>query len=261
MERPTAAQMKDWKRLTLAKHRREDGAFLAEGEKVVGELLKSGWEVRSVLVCPELAGRRQAAVDIPAGIPALQLTRAEWGALSQDKSPEGVMAVASWPREPVGSGSFPGGLEDGHGPVLLLYQVNNPGNLGTLIRTAHWFGFTTVVLSKNSCDAANPKAVRASMGSLFHLRVLEDVDLDNFISGMDDHFTIVGSDVRDGIAPHPCDRNTALLLGSESHGLPAELLAVADERWKIPGAGGGESLSLPQAGAIMMYECVRRTTP
>lgn len=261
MERPTVAQMKVWKRLTLAKYRREDGAFLAEGEKVVGELLKSGWQVRAVLVCPEIAEWRQVTWDIPVGIPVLQLTKAEWGALSQDKSPEGVMAVASWPLEPADSETTAIGPEDVHGPVLLLYQVNNPGNLGALIRTAHWFGFKTVVLSKNSCDAANPKAVRASMGSLFHLRVVENADLADFISDMDGRFTIVGSDVRDGIAPHPCGQNTALLLGSESHGLPVELLDMADEKWKIPGVGGGESLSLPQAGAIMMYECVRRNTP
>jgi tRNA G18 (ribose-2'-O)-methylase SpoU len=95
------------------------------------------------------------------------------------------------------------------------------------------------------------------MGTIFHLRVIEGVDLEEVIADMAGRFPIIGSDVHAGLAPHPCNRATALLLGSESHGLPDSLLALTNETWKIPGAGGGESLSLPQAGAIMMYECVR----
>jgi TrmH family RNA methyltransferase len=254
MERPTAAQLKGWKRLTLAKNRREDGAFLAEGEKVVEELLKSGSPVKAILVCPEIVAWNQC-VD---GAPVFALSQKEWGGLSQDKSPEGVMAVVPWPPQSPLSADV---LQDGAGPVLLLYQVNNPSNLGALIRTAHWFGFSAVVLSRNSCEAVNPKAVRASMGSIFHMRIIEDIDFEGLISGMADRFTVIGSDVRDGIAPHPCGSNTALLLGSESHGLPDQLLDLTDEKWKIPGAGGGESLSLPQAGAIMMYECARGSLP
>jgi RNA methyltransferase, TrmH family len=145
------------------------------------------------------------------------------------------------------------------GPLLLLHQVNNPNNLGALLRTAHWFGFRTVLLSEGSCEATNPKVIRTSMGSLFHLTVIGDLVFDDILAEIRGRFRIVGSEVREGVAPHPCGPATALLLGSESHGLPEELLAETDERWRIPGAGGAESLSLPQAAAIMMYECVRKT--
>ncbi len=255
MEIPTSSQLKGWKRLTLEKYRREEGAFLAEGEKVVGELLKSGRPVKAILICPEMLDWKQNLE----GVPIFQLTRREWGAFSQDKSPEGVMAVVPWPVE-YSTDKIPAktaGISVDAGPALLLYQVNNPNNLGALIRTAHWFGFGTVALSKNSCEAVNPKAVRASMGSIFHLRIMEGIDFEELLPGLAGRFAIIGSDVRDGQAPHPCGTDTALLLGSESHGLPEELLALTKEKWKIPGAGGGESLSLPQAGAIMMYACVR----
>lgn len=255
MEKPTSMQLKRWKRLTLEKYRREEGAFLVEGEKVVGELLKSGWPARAILICPEMTKWKQDTEEVP----VFQLTKRQWGALSQDKSPEGVMAVASRP-----DGSIAGGMSAEAvassldiGPLLLLYQAANPNNIGALIRTAHWFGFGAVVLSRNSCEAVNPKAVRASMGGIFHIRMIENVDFERFLPAIAGRFAIVGSDVRTGTSPHPCGRNTALLLGSESHGLPEELLALTKEKWKIPGAGGGESLSLPQAGAIMMYACVR----
>jgi TrmH family RNA methyltransferase len=145
------------------------------------------------------------------------------------------------------------------GPLLLLYQVNNPNNLGALLRTAHWFGFRTILIGEGSCETTNPKVVRTSMGSLFHLTVMENLHFDSILSEIRGRFRVVGSEVREGVAPHPCGPATALLMGSESHGLPEELLAQTDERWRIPGGGGAESLSLPQAAAIMMYECVRET--
>jgi TrmH family RNA methyltransferase len=145
--------------------------------------------------------------------------------------------------------------------LLLLYRVNNPNNLGALLRTADWFGFRTVLLSAGSVEAMNPKVVRTSMGSLFHLTVVEAVDFERFLPKLRGRFHVVGSDVRKGGPPHPCAVKTALLMGSESHGLPASLLAMIDEWWRIPGGGAAESLSLPQAAAIMMYACLQGVGP
>jgi TrmH family RNA methyltransferase len=254
--KPSGSQLKQWKKLSMAKYRRREGLFLAEGGKVVAELLGSGRPVETLLVSEESAGRWQTLlVGAPAGVSVYRLTAGEWEALSQDPSPEGVMAVAAvLPAvDPAGP------LATGSGPLLLLYQVNNPNNLGALLRTAHWFGFRTVLVSKGSCELTNPKVIRTSMGSLFHLTVIDDLDFDGILPEVRGRFRIMGSDVRQGVAPHPCGSATALLMGSESQGLPEELLAQTDERWRIPGAGGAESLSLPQAAAIMMYECVRGT--
>jgi len=253
---PSKSQLKQWKKLSMAKYRRREGLFLAEGGKVVAELLGSGRPVETLLVSEESAGRWQALLDgAPAGIGIYRLTAGEWEALSQDPSPEGVMAVAAvLPAvDPAGP------LATGSGPLLLLYQVNNPNNLGALFRTAYWFGFRTVLISKGSCEVTNPKVIRTSMGSLFHLKVMENLDFESILSEIRGRFRVVGSEVREGVAPHPCGPATALLMGSESHGLPEKLLAQTDERWRIPGAGGAESLSLPQAAAILMYECVRKT--
>ena len=253
---PSGAQLKRWEKLTMEKYRRREGLFLAEGEKVVGELLRSGRPAEAILVSKDRAERREEILaGVPAGMPIFRLTDREWTTLSQDPSPEGVMAVAAVPPpvDPAGQ------LAAETGPLLLLHQVNNPNNLGALLRTAHWFGFRTVLISEGSCEATNPKVIRTSMGSLFHLTVIGDLDFDSILAEIREHFRVVGSEVREGVAPHPCGPATALLMGSESHGLPEELLAQTDERWRIPGAGGAESLSLPQAAAIMMYECVRKT--
>ena len=251
--KPQKGQIKQWKKLSMAKYRREEGLFLAEGAKVVAELLKSGRPLDALLISEETAGRWEALLSrVPAGAPIYTLTAVEWNALTQDRAPEGVMAVAAMTTPPGTSG-----LTDGSGPLLLLNQVGNPNNLGALLRTADWFGFGTVLISAGSVEATNPKTVRTSMGSLFHLTVVEEVDFERLIPGLQGSFRIVGGDAREGDSPHPCSERTALLLGSESHGLPESLLALTSERWRIPGGGSAESLSLPQAAAIMMYECMR----
>ena len=258
MTQPHKAQLKRWGKLTVEKYRRREGLFLAEGGKVVGELLRSGRQVEALLVCEENAGRWETLLaGAPVGIGIYRLTAREWASLSQDPSPEGVMAVAAVPP-PV---DLAGRLATETGPLLLLHEVSNPNNLGALLRTAHWFGFRTVILSAGSCEATNPKVVRTSMGSLFHLTVVEAVDFEQILPVLRERFRVVGSEVREGVPPHPCPAATALLLGSESHGLPEGLLALTDERWLIFGGERAESLSLPQAAAIMMYECVKRTAP
>jgi TrmH family RNA methyltransferase len=253
IETPSKSQLKRWGKLTLEKYRRQEGRFLVEGVKVVGELLRSGRPLETLLVSKEKAGRWGALLAaVPAEIGIYGLSNHEWAALSQDAAPEGMMAVAVMPQPPE-----PEFLSNVRGPLLLLYRVNNPNNLGALLRTADWFGFRTVILSNGSVEATNPKVVRTSMGSLFHLTVVEDVDFEQLLPRLRRRFQVVGSEVREGITPHPCTAGTALLMGSESHGLPASLLALTDERWRIPGRGEADSLSLPQAAAVMMYECTR----
>jgi TrmH family RNA methyltransferase len=252
---PSMLQLKRWKKLTMEKYRRRERLFLAEGKRVVGELLRSNRPLEALLVCEGKTDRWEALLSAaPMGVGIYQLSAREWEGVSQDAAPEGVLAVAAMPPP-----LDPSCLPDQHGPLLLLYRVGDPNNLGALLRTADWFGFRTVLLSAGSCEAANPKVVRTSMGSLFHLTVVEEVDFERLLPELRDSFHLVGSEAREGGLPHPCKAGTALLMGSESHGLPASLLALTDERWRIPGGRGVESLSLPQAAAIMMYECTRKT--
>jgi TrmH family RNA methyltransferase len=95
------------------------------------------------------------------------------------------------------------------------------------------------------------------MGTLFHVGMMQDINFAETLPIIKEHFFLVGSHIREGIVPHACKQRTALLLGSETHGLPETLIRLADELWHIPGLGRGDSLSLPQAAAIMMYECTK----
>ena len=251
--RASQSRLKSWAKLSDAKFRRAEGLFLAEGVKVVEELMKSGLEAEALLVLPEkISVWEKILREAKSSVPVYQLTRPEWKKLSQDREPEGVIAVVRIPREP----SFLSFLQSSGGHILILHEINNPGNLGALIRSSCWFGFSGVLLSSNSVDWTNPKVVRSSMGGVFALTILSNIDIPALLPEIRQEYILVGSDPHRGVAPRILKRKAALLLGSESHGLPDCLLGEVAERWRIPGGEGAESLSLPQAGAIMMYKIV-----
>lgn len=248
------AQLKQWARLDDTKFRHMEGIFLAEGVKVVEELFSSSWQAEAILVLPEKRKYwEKIMVKVPPDVSLYELNRAQWQKLSQDKEPEGVMALVAMPPEPSPGDDF----TSAPGNSLILHEINNPGNLGALLRSALWFGFNNIVLSAGSVEYTHPKAVRTSMGSLFHLNFASNINLKKVLPEIKKTCYLIGSNVCDGRSPHFLQKKAALLLGSESHGLPDDLLAITDEQWSIPGNGKGDSLSLPQAAAIMMYECVK----
>ena len=255
LQKPLRSQLKLWGKLNQAKYRRQEGLFLAEGYKVVQGLLSSTWKTGAILIMEKKRAQWEDFLStFPKEIDIYGLSEREWAPLSQDKAPEGIMAVVFLPPHaeidtlPV--------LDANH--ILLLYEINNPNNMGAVMRTARWFGISTIIVSTGSAEFTNPKVVRSSMGSLFHLKVLADIDFIKALPKIKEHYFLVGSHIRKGIVPHACAQKTALLMGSESHGLPKELIRLTDEQWYIPGKGTADSLSLPQATAIMMYECTRR---
>ncbi|MDD5167415.1 MAG: RNA methyltransferase [Syntrophales bacterium] len=245
--RPSKTQLKYWSKLKMAKYRHQEGVFLAEGVKVVQELIRSPRKAETLMVMEDRNNRWESVVEgLPYPIDTYLLAETEWKGISQDKEPEGIMAAVTV-QETLK-------IEDMEGHLLLGCGISNPNNLGALLRTAHWFGIRNVVISRDSVDIAHPKVVRSSMGSVFHLNIVEEADFATLIPKLKMSHLIVGTDAALGVPPHRTARRTALIMGNESHGLPPSIKSLADECWSIPGTGGAESLSLPQAAAIMIYE-------
>jgi RNA methyltransferase, TrmH family len=268
--KPSKAKLARWQKLGMSKYRRREGLFLAEGRKVIEELWKSRWQMEALLGMDGKDDACSLLFEIPPGdndkaaqsdgrnesgktAQRFILSEKEWGKLSQDQAPEGAMAVVKIPAP----GNWQTRLRETPGHVLLVDGINNPNNLGAIMRTAHWFGFAMVFLSTGAVDWTHPKVVRTSMGSLFHLEIFDNLNFLEILPVVRTTHLLIGSDVRDGIPPHGHEERTALLLGSESHGVPNEFLEIFDEQWHIPGAGRAESLSLPQAAAIMMHELTK----
>ena len=143
-----------WKSLKDKKGREEQHAFLVEGPKMVQEALASGLKVKAVLLREDLAGK----FDLPAGIPSFVLPGHVFNSISETKTPQGVAAVLDLETKPAA------------GPRLLaLDGVQDPGNVGTIIRTADAAGFSGILFSRECADLFSPKVLRATMGSVFRL--------------------------------------------------------------------------------------------
>jgi TrmH family RNA methyltransferase len=236
--------------LTTKKGREEAGHVLVEGWKAVDELLASRWRVESVVVDLQRVPPQGVSVLQRCADRAIVLrsgTAADLRAVSDVREDQGIVAVALLPT--FGLSDLPAA-----GDLLVLDGVADPGNVGTLIRTADWFGVSAVVLGAGSASVDSPKVLRSTMGSLFHLHAIEVKDLAGACRALADAgVTLVTAEVDGGTWPRwvPQGR-VALILGSEAHGISPEVRSVASRRVSIPRSGRAESLNVAAAGAILL---------
>jgi len=217
--------------------RNEEGLMVAEGDKLVGELLGTGMEIRFLLVT---AGSKHSLNE-----DAILVGEKEMERLTGLSSPSPSLAVAVQPEK---SGFV---YTDGKF-VLVLDDIRDPGNLGTLIRTAEWFGYENIVCSLQSADLWNPKTIQASMGSVFRMKVVYE-DLESFFEKQSKVPVYVldmdGKPISEcrGIEPG------FLVLGNEAKGVRPELMARAEKKITISGSGKAESLNAAVAGGIALH--------
>jgi len=234
-----------WKSLNSKKGREEQHAFLVESPKMVQEALASGLKVNAVLLREDLAGN----FDLPAGIPAFVLPGHVFNSISETKTPQGVAAVLDLETKPAA------------GPRLLaLDGVQDPGNVGTIIRTADAAGFSGILFSRECADLFSPKVLRATMGSVFRLGFSFPPSLPESLEALKKKGYSVLSSQLDGepffershVAP-----SFVLVIGNEGNGVSDEVKAVATHRLCLPMRGGAESLNAAVAAGIMMYDLTR----
>lgn len=237
-------------RLHHRRHRDRERLFLAEGIRTVRELLDSEYPVQ-LLICTE-RGSSDHAELIEAfrqrGVPCFSVAENDFARLADTTTPQGLLAVVAYPECQIER------VLDSHSWIA-LDGINDPGNAGTIVRTALWFGYSAIALGANSVDRFQPKFVRATMGALFHLRVF-DVALDELLDRVRTTHRIIGATAHNGRAlaqyvppaiPH------VLVIGSEAHGLSPSTEERLDDRVTIEGSGGFDSLNAAVAAGIMMY--------
>jgi len=250
MDRP----LKWYRSLAGVGERQAEGAFLVEGPRAVTQILDTAPEqVLEIVVASGVAA--PGAVRCP----VRTLSPPQFNSIASSKTPQGLMAVVRVPPD-AGSGELPGGAA---GDVLVCETVQDPGNVGALIRSAAAFGFSGVVLSPECADPFGPKAVQASAGTLLSLWIRRTAGFCDMVTALRGQgYRVAAADVR----AKPCDTwagpgPTVLLLGSEASGLSPQLLACADVSFAIPiSTGRVESLNVAAAGAIAMYLLARRRT-
>lgn len=238
-------QVKYIQSLNQKKFRTAEGVFLAEGPKMVAELLASR-NVDPVLLYGTEDWWQQAPVSHLAADKQVEISVQELEKISLLPAPNGVLGIFRQPRF------------QGLGPLqgtwsLVLDGVQDPGNMGTIIRTADWFGINLVVASSDSADVFNPKVVQSTMGSIARVQVLYE-DLPLFLQ---QHASVpVYASTLQGrpvsLLAHPAPG--FLLIGNESKGVRPELLRLAAQQLTIPRIGQAESLNAAVAAGILLSQ-------
>jgi len=251
------ARVKNARRLSRRSVRTERRLFLADGPKAVEGALAAGCVVE--VFATATASQRYPALVAAAAKASLVDDRA-LSSISDSVTPAGIVAVCSFLDVPLESALA--SARRGSSLLAICADVRDPGNAGTLVRTADAMGADAVVLAGNSVDAYNPKTVRASVGSLFHLPLALEPDPVRAVrAAQESGLVVVAADgdgeLALGDATEVLAGPVAWLFGNEAWGLPAELAAAADHRVRIPIRGRAESLNLATAAAICLHESSR----
>lgn len=243
----TAAEIKNLRALKSRSERSRQGLFIAEGDHLTGEALQEGI-AKSLLL---MEGKQEKFVRfLDTELPVYLLPERTFLQVSDTKTPQGIIALCVLPDETL--------LTNLGKRIVALNAVQDPGNVGTIIRSLEAAGFTGLLLDSACADPFSPKAIRASMGSVFRIPVSQAETLETALQGMKDYVTIAAA--LDGEPFYQRDKsldNICLLIGSEGAGLSVPLLKMANLKLKLPMHGQAESLNAAVAASVMMYDFVR----
>jgi TrmH family RNA methyltransferase len=261
IDNPRSPRVRAVAKLAKRSAREDTGLFLVEGPQAVAEALAFHFELVVELYLTRAALDRytdiaQAAVD--GGVDVETVSDHVLETMADTVTPQGVVAVCR--QFPVSVSELVAHGRDGHGSrlVAILDEVRDPGNAGTIIRAADAAGADGVIFTGNSVDAYNPKVVRSTTGSLFHLPIAQGGSLHAALdAARDGGLRVLAADVKGDDLPLLRDRlaePTAWLFGNEAHGLSDETLALADAAVRVPIYGHAESMNLATAASVCLYE-------
>jgi RNA methyltransferase, TrmH family len=245
------------KALQTRAEREKQGVFLCEGEHMVAEALRYAPEnLQTVFVDDvRINSFRKLLEDIPEA-KIIAVSQPALMALSQVKTPQGIAATVTLPGK-----ADPAQMGD---RVVLLENVQDPGNVGTILRTADAAGFHECLLTPGCADPFSPKALRATMGSVFRVPVTRTESASQAAKKLADNGYLVIATTLDGedfFKHGPFPQKVCLIIGNEGAGISPETSAAATKHYRLPMRGGAESLNAAIAAAVFMYEIVNRGSP
>lgn len=246
--------LKRIKGLAQKKNRDKEGVFVAEGVRFVSEIPPE-WEVELFLIAKTF--EKENDIQNFENRAETYLVNDElFSVLSDTENPQGVLAVCKKQK-----GDWEAIWKKDAPFFLLAEELNDPGNLGTVIRTADACGADGIFLSKGSVDVYNPKVLRATMGSVFHVPIVQNVNLEEIAFKLkENNIALYAAHLKGDCYPYhlPLEKGCAFLIGNEARGLSDKAAALCDRWAKIPMPGKAESLNASIAAGVLMYEVVRQ---
>lgn len=246
--------LKEAKKLKDKRHRVEENKFLVEGFRFVSEALASSFEVISIFIS-DVHSERWENYKIEEKLQ--KDTKVYWvkdkilSSLCSTDTPQGIVAVVNNKKIEI---------KNSRGFYILVDKVQDPGNMGTIIRTAHAAGALGVIITSGTVDVYNEKTLRATMGSIFNIPIIEVKNLEEVIELKKNGFKIVVSSLDTNKNFYEVDLKNKVIIavGNEGNGISEEVMGICDEKVKIPMPGNAESLNVAIAASIMMFEAVRQ---
>ena len=239
-------QAKNLRALHRKKTRRELGLFLVEGEKVIAELLAAAdWQLQSLYATAEFINAYKSLIK-QAGVVLVECSAEELTSVSTLVSNTAALAVVKTPEQ------APAMQFNNNSWVLALDGINDPGNLGSLLRIADWYGIGQVVCSPTTAEIYNPKVITASKGSFLRVEV-NYLPLGTFFDALPEGTPVLGAYLEGESIHHlqPSPQGGVILLGSEAQGISAELATQVTCKITIPAFGAAESLNVGVAAAVI----------
>ena len=240
------------KKLKDRKGRNKEQKYIIEGFRLIQEAFKAGCKIDSIVVNAD--GEKKISQYLEGYIDNIKIYLMEdslFSQLTSTENPQGIIAILEIEdkRENL-NGDF----------YLLCDKVQDPGNLGTIIRTAHAAGVTGIILTKGTVDIYNDKVIRSTMGSIFYVPIIHDNDLSFLKELKIDGFSLVATSLQESKDFFREDLSGKIILsvGNEGNGISDEIFDMADIKVKIPMPGGAESLNVAIATSIILFERVRQ---
>ncbi len=245
--------VKLWRGLNKSRAQRvEAGLFLAEGEHMAGEAVKEH-KARALLLDGCAREKYRALAESVQGASVYYLASHVMAALCDAKTPQGIIAVCGCPEET-------GPVPESASLLVALDGVQDPGNVGTVIRTMDAAGYHCLLMDEKTADPYGPKALRASMGGVFRIPVRRCADLPGYLRSLKEKgYDIVAGDLRGEpfYQRRKAKDRLCVVIGNEGQGVSPAVFAESTLRLKLPMVGGAESLNAAVAGAVMMYDFLR----
>ena len=248
--------IKHIRKLKEKKYRDEYNEYVVEGVKIVEEAIKENAKIKQVIVCNDTTKTYEIPTHIMleiAKFDCIYVSDKIFNYITQVTNPQGIMAIIEKQDENMQ-------IDYNQDIIVMLDDVQDPGNLGTILRTVDSIVLNKIIVSKGTADSFNSKVVRSTMGAIFRLKIIEEEDLIKTIKELrKHHFKLLVTSLQTENSIYDIDFSKKIIvIGNEANGVSKEIQDLADEKAKIPMLGRTESLNASVAAGIVMYEYVRQ---
>lgn len=247
--------IKNIRKLKEKKYRDQNNEYIVEGIKMIKEAITEEAVIKLIVVCEENANSgsidKKLLYEI-AKYECIYVSKKVFDLISEVKTPQGILAV-------IEKDNSEDKIDYKQDVIVVLDGIQDPGNLGTILRTIDSVGLNQVIVSKETADAYNPKVVRSTMGAIFRVNIIESDNLLDTLKNMKKHkYKIMATSLETPNSIYDVEYNKkVIVIGNEANGVSKEILDYADEKIKIPMLGKTESLNASVATAVILYEYVR----